>query len=49
LVVSWSDKDNSKGDVERESAKHVTALTSRVMSDIESCDEELSYEELVVS
>ena len=49
LVVSQSDEVDSEGDVESESAKHVTALTGRVMLDIESCDEELSYEELVVS
>jgi len=35
--------------VQNESAKHVTALTGRVMSDIESYDEEPSYDELVVS
>jgi len=49
LVVLWFDKDDSEGEVESESSKHVTALTSRVMSDTESYDEELSYEELAVS
>jgi hypothetical protein len=49
LVVSWSDRDDSEDEVENESAKHVTALTGRVTSDTKSYDEELSYEELVVS
>ena len=48
LIVSWSDVD-SKGEVENESSKNVTALTGRYMSDLESCDEDLTYEELVVS
>jgi len=49
LVVSWSDEDESEGEVENESAKHVSALTGRVMSDTESCEEEMSYDELAIS
>jgi len=49
LVVSCSDGDDSEDEVENESAKHVIALTGRIMSDTESYDEELSYDELVIS
>ncbi|MCI31843.1 gag-pol polyprotein, partial [Trifolium medium] len=49
LTVSWSDKDDSEGELNNESAKHVTALTSRCVSDTESCDENVSYEELAPS
>jgi hypothetical protein len=49
LVVSWSDRDDSEDEVITESAKHVTIMTGRIMSDTESYDEELSYEELHVS
>ena len=35
--------------MDSEYAKHVTVLTSRVMSDTGSCDEELPYEELAIS
>ena len=49
LVVSWSDEDDSKGKAESESTKHVIVLTGRVMSDIDSCDEVLPYEELAAS
>lgn len=49
LAVSWSDEDNWEGEVENEYAKNVTALTGVYMSDDESGDEELSYEELVIS
>ena len=49
MVVSWSDEDDSKGEVENEYAKHVTALTGKCMSDTKSCDEELTYEELAAS
>lgn len=40
---------DSEGEVENEYAKDVTALTGRYMSDTESCDEDLTYEELAVS
>jgi len=46
LVVSWFDEDDSEGEVEIESSKPVTALTGKVMSETESCDEKLSYDEL---
>jgi len=49
LAVSWSDGDDSVEDVESESTKHLTTLTGRIMSDTESYDEELSYDELVIS
>jgi len=49
LAASWSDEDDSEGEVEKESAKHVNALTSICMSDTKSCDEELTYEELAES
>jgi len=49
LVVSWSDEDNLEEEVENEYAKNVTALTGVNMSDVESGDEELTYEELVIS
>ncbi|MCI15576.1 gag-protease polyprotein, partial [Trifolium medium] len=49
LAVSWSDEDDSEEEVESESAKHVNALTGICMSDTESCDEELSYEELAAT
>jgi hypothetical protein len=35
--------------VEFESTKHVAALTGRVITDDESCEEDLAYDELVVS
>jgi len=49
LVVSWSDKDNLEEEVEKEYAKNVTALTGVYMSDAELGDEELTYEELLIS
>ena len=49
MDVSWSDGDDSEDEVKTESVKHVTAMTGRIMSDTKSYDEELSYEELVVS
>ena len=44
-----SDKDVLERDDESESTKQVTAMTGRVFSDIESCDEELAYDELAAS
>ncbi|GAU48935.1 hypothetical protein TSUD_373440 [Trifolium subterraneum] len=46
LNVTWSDEDESEEEGESEVAKHVTVLTGIVTSDIESCDEEVSYDEL---
>ena len=46
LFISWSNDDNSESELEDEAAKHVTSLTGRYESDEDSCDEELSYEEL---
>ena len=49
MVASWSYGDDSEEEVEGEYAKHVTTLTGRVMSDTESYDKELSYDELAIS
>lgn len=49
MAVSWSDGDDSEDEAITESTKHVTAMTGKIMSDTESYDEELSYEELAVS
>jgi len=46
LTASWSDDDGSEGDGERESTKQIAALTSRVLSNVETCDEDLAYCEL---
>ncbi|GAU10045.1 hypothetical protein TSUD_423660, partial [Trifolium subterraneum] len=46
LNVTWSDEDGSEEEGESEVAKHVTVLTGIVTSDTESCDEEVSYDEL---
>lgn len=35
LVVSWSDGDDSEGEEQSESAKHVTAMNGRVVFDTE--------------
>ncbi|XP_050887267.1 uncharacterized protein LOC127092437 [Lathyrus oleraceus] len=49
LSVSWSDEDNSESEPEEEADKHVTALNGICESDDDSCDEELSCEELDAS
>jgi len=49
LAVSWSDGDDSDDEVENESGKHASAFAGWVMSDAESYEEELSYEELAIS
>jgi len=49
LVVSWSDGDDSDEEVKAESANHVSALTGRIMSNTESCEEEMTYDELAIS
>ncbi|GAU36127.1 hypothetical protein TSUD_292870 [Trifolium subterraneum] len=46
LNVTWSDEDESEEEGESEVVKHVTVLTGIVTSDTESCDEEVSYDEL---
>ncbi|MCI46794.1 gag-pol polyprotein, partial [Trifolium medium] len=40
LAVSWSDEDDSEGEVDSETTKHVSALTGICMADEESDDEE---------
>lgn len=49
LSVSWSDDDNSESEPDDEVAKYVSALAGRYESDEDSCDEEVSYEELDAS
>ncbi|MCH92551.1 gag-protease polyprotein [Trifolium medium] len=50
LEEDWSkEEDESEGELDNEVAKHVTALTGICMSDTESCDEDVSYEELATS
>jgi len=50
LTTSWSDDDESEGDGdgERESAKHIATLSSRLFSNIESCEQDLAYDDLAV-
>ena len=47
LTVSWSEE--SEKDMENEFTKHVAALTGRVLSDDESCDKDLAYDELTIT
>jgi hypothetical protein len=47
--VSWSDGDDLDDEVKAESANHFSDLTGRIMSDTESCEEEISYDELAIS
>jgi hypothetical protein len=49
MILSWSDDEEGDGDGESESAKHVTAMTGRIVSEFESSDEYLHYKELTVS
>ena len=49
MTVSWSEEDDSEGEVENESFKLVMYLSGSCISDSESCDEELAYEELAAS
>jgi len=49
LAVSWSDGDDSDDEVKAESANHVSALTGRIISDTESCEEKMTYDELAIS
>jgi len=49
LVVSWSDGDDSYDEGENESSKHASSFAGRVMSDAESYEEQLGYEELGIS
>lgn len=48
LAVTWSGEE-SKSELEEESAKCVTVLTGRYVSNEDSCDDELIYDELVAS
>jgi hypothetical protein len=49
LAMSWSGGDDSDDEVKAESANQVSVLTGRVMSDTESCEEEMSYDEIDIS
>ena len=49
MIISWSDDDESEGDGERDSTKHVAALTGRVFTVAETCDEDVAHDKLVVS
>ncbi|GAU35306.1 hypothetical protein TSUD_389310 [Trifolium subterraneum] len=46
MAATWSDEEEYEEGQESEAAKHVTVLIGIVTSDTESCDEEVSYEEL---
>ncbi|MCH79439.1 gag-protease polyprotein [Trifolium medium] len=46
LAVTWSD-DESEGEMENEVANHVTALSGICKSDSETCNDEVSYGELL--
>jgi chromosome segregation ATPase len=48
LTVSWSD-DESEEEGESESAKHITALSSKNFADVDSCVEDLGFAELSAS
>jgi len=49
LTDAWLDEDISGKDSEYEPVKRVAAFTGRVFSDTESCDEELTYDDLAAS
>nr|ABN06156.1 gag-pol polyprotein, related [Medicago truncatula] len=49
LAVSWSDGDNFEDEGKTEYANHFSALTGRIMSDTESYEEEMSYDELAMA
>jgi len=46
--VSWSDDEDADGDGESEFAKHVTAMTGRIVSEFDSSDEIMYHEKLTV-
>ncbi|KAK2435400.1 gag-protease polyprotein [Trifolium repens] len=46
LSVSWSDEDDSENELASNSSNQVNAMTGVCLSDNESCDEDLTYEEL---
>jgi len=49
LTGAWLDEYISDNDSEYEPAKRVAAFTRRVFSDTESCDEELTHDDLAPS
>jgi len=48
MIVSWSNDEEADGDVESDTAKRVTAMTGRVESESESCDEDPYCEKVIV-
>ncbi|KAK2358620.1 gag-protease polyprotein [Trifolium repens] len=46
LSVSWSDEDDSENELVNKASNHVSAMTGVCFSDNDSCDEDLTYEEL---
>ena len=42
--MSWSDGDGSDDEVKAKYTNHVSTLTCRIMSDTESCEEEIEGE-----
>ncbi|KAK2396121.1 gag-protease polyprotein [Trifolium repens] len=46
LYVSWSDEDDSENEMVNKASNHVSVMTGVCFSDNDSCDEELTYEEL---
>jgi hypothetical protein len=47
--VAWSEKDVSKRISEGMFSRQVTALTGKIYSDDETCDEELEYDDLATA
>lgn len=47
LTISWSDEENSDNELEDMSANHVRVTTDVCLSDNDSSDDELTYEEVV--
>ncbi|KAK2445253.1 gag-protease polyprotein [Trifolium repens] len=47
LAVSWSDEENSDNELENMTANHVRVTTDECLSDNDSSDDELTYEEVV--
>ena len=48
MIVSWSNDEEADGDGESESAKHVIAMTGRIVSESDYSDEILYHEKLTV-
>ncbi|WJX56803.1 hypothetical protein P8452_42426 [Trifolium repens] len=46
LSVSWSDEDESENELVNKASNHVSSMTGVCFSNNDSCDEDLTYEEL---